>query len=219
MDIFNLSLGKFKAINSKGINLDLVFILELLSKGVDIRGSFKSGRINSLLSTLERKGYIKDLEITDSGREFYNSLLVEEQEVVVKKVESKDKEWEEFLSYYPPNTRFIWRGREFLGDRGVKNNTKDGRELFTNILNNSSLSSEDLWRSVVAEAIAKMKESYKVGANKMQYFINTESWLRQKRYLNFLEEGRHLEKDEIEAYKEAYNRKKKGSSPNKTIDI
>jgi hypothetical protein len=220
MRIINLSEGKFKSIINKGMSLDILFLLELVKEGVDVKQSFKEGKVNSLISTLERRGYVKEGVITKTGDELYNSLTSEEEGVVVKKMENKDKEWEEFLSYYPPNNRFIWRGRAFSGDRGIKNNTKDGKEIFTNILNNTTISCEELWRAVIAEAVAKMDESYKKGENKMQYFINTTSWLRQQRYLNFLEEGKVLKAEEISAYKQAYNRNKSSrSSSSKTVDI
>lgn len=202
------------------MSLDILFLLELVKEGVDVKQSFKEGKVNSLISTLERRGYVKEGVITKTGDELYDSLTSEEEGVVVKKMENKDKEWEEFLSYYPPNNRFIWRGRAFSGDRGIKNNTKDGKEIFTNILNNTTISCEELWRAVIAEAVAKMDESYKKGENKMQYFINTTSWLRQQRYLNFLEEGKVLKAEEISAYKQAYNRNKSSrNSSSKTVDI
>lgn len=218
MELFNFSEGKFKALIKKGLTLDTLYVLEKIRQHVDIQESFKEARITSLLQTLERKGYYSEGNITDAGEELYQSLITEEEEVKVKKLESKESEWEEFLSYYPPNNRFIWRGRSFDGDRGIKNNTKKGKEYFTQIVNNG-ISCKSLWKAVVAEAIAKMEKSYKSGENQMKYFINTESYLYQKRYMNFIEEGKELTEADISAYKEAYNRKKKVNVQKKSIDI
>lgn len=218
MKLFNITDAQYKSLMLKGIDLSIVLLLERAIEGIDLY-SFRLSRIDGYIRTLERKGYIKDGRITEEGTSLYNSLLEGTAEVVLKKMENKNKEWEEFLSYYPPNNTFIWKGRSFQGDRGIKNNTKKGKELFTQLLN-AGMSGEELWKAVVAESIRKMEESYKTGENKMKYFKNTETYLNQQAYMNFLDEGKELSAEEIASYREAYNRnRKKTIITKKSVDI
>lgn len=208
MKLFNLTEGKFNALMNKGIDLALVYLLEKASEEVDLF-SFEAKRIPALVATLERKGLLNLGKITEEGREFYNSILNMEEEVVLKRVEKKDDDWKVFLSFYPPNNNFTWRGKHFEGERGIRKNSTDGQGLFTKILNSKEYTCDDLCRAVIAEAIGKMQESYKSGENKMRYFINTESWLRQKQYENWIDQGRELSDSDIEQYKAAYKRTKR----------
>lgn len=202
----------------KGIDLSIVLLLERAIEGVDLY-DFRLTRIDGYIRTLERKGYIRNGAITEEGKALYESLLEDTGEVVLKKMENKDKEWTEFLSYYPPNNSFVWKGKSFQGDRGIKNNTKKGKELFNQLVN-AGMTGEELWRAVVAESIRKMEESYRTGENKMKYFKNTETYLNQQAYMNFLDEGKELSAEEIASYKEAYNRnRKKVVVTKKSVDI
>lgn len=194
---------------NKGVDLAIVYLLEKAYEGVDL-WSFEFRRLGAFIATLERKGLTANGKITDEGREFYSSILNMEEEIILKKVENKNDEWKVFLSFYPPNNNFIWRGKHFEGERGIRKNSKDGEGIFTKILNSKEYTCEDLCRAVVAEAIGKMQESYKSGENKMRYFINTESWLRQKQYENWIDQGRELTEQDIEQYKAAFKRSKKG---------
>lgn len=211
MKLFNITVGKFDAISAKGIELSMLYLLEKAFEGQDIR-LFKAGKAINYISTLYRKGYLDDNGITEAGRELYSSLIIQDSEVKLKRMESKNEEWKKFLSSYPPNNTFTWRGKTFDGDRGIRKNSKDGESLFTKILNDKEYNCDDLCKAVMAEAISKMEQSYKSGENKMRYFINTESWLRQKQYENWVDEGRSLTDTQLEQYQAAYKRGKKAVS-------
>lgn len=223
MRLINISESHFIELQKKGISLDLVCLLEQCAEGKDIY-SLRDSRVQALVRTLERKGLIELTRVSREGKELLRSLISapgeQDSEVVVKRIEGKEKEWELFLAAYPPNNKFTWKGKYFEGDRGIKKNTKDGKALFTKILNEGVYTTEDIAKAVIAEAISKMESSVKQGQNKMNYFVNTESYLRQKAYVNFMEEGRDLTNEEIETYKQAFNRKKKPSKPSTgTVDI
>lgn len=208
MKLFNISDGKFSALMLKGMDFAIIYLLERAYEGIDLT-SYDIPRVKALVLTLERRGYLRAGIITEEGKELYNSILEAESTIKVRRVERKEEDWKVFLSHYPPNNSFTWRGRTFEGERGIRKNTKDGEAMFTKILNNKEYTCEEMCRAVMAEAISKMENSYKTGENKMRYFQGTETWLRQKQYENWVDEGRELTETQIMAYKEAYSRKKR----------
>lgn len=217
--LFNISEGSFKELISNSLSLDTVFLLEKVYSGLDI-SSFEEGRINDMSQTLLRKGYVdKEGKITPAGIELYNSIINGTKSVKLKRLVKKDEEWQLFLALYPVNNTFTWKGRKFEGDRGIRKNTEDGKTLFTKILNEGEYTYNDIINAVIAECLAKFESSWKSGENKMKYFVNTESYLRQRGFENYIEEGRELTEEKILLYREAYNRKKSSTEKKNVIDL
>lgn len=217
--IFNLMAATYKEVVSGGLTLDLLFLLEKSIEGSDI-SSFGEERIAGMIQTLQRKGYINEgLQPTEAGKQLYSSLLEENKSLKLKRLVKKDDEWQIFLSIYPVNNTFVWKGKKFEGDRGIRKNTEAGKVLFTKILNEGEYSVDQLCNAVIAECLQKFESSWKTSENKMKYFVNTESYLRQRGFENFIDEGKELTAEQIEAYKAAYNRKTKSTNKKSVIDI
>lgn len=217
--LFNIQAGDFKEVVRVGLSLDMIYIIERVLEGEDV-SSFTDERISGIIQTLRRKGYISETSlVTESGKALHSSLLEENKSLKLKKVTAKTEEWQTFLAVYPVNNTFIWKGKKFDGDRGIRKNTDAGKLLFTKILNEGEYTVSDLCNAVVAESIQKMESSWKSGENKMKYFVNTESYLRQRGFENFIEEGRELTETQIMSYKEAFNRKSKSINKSNSISI
>lgn len=206
--MIQISNERFLELIRKGISLDLVYILTKYENREDPKG-FQEPKIENLITTLERKGYIESDNITLKGRELLESVKDSGGTLKLSKISKKPAEWKDFLKAYPPNNKFTWKGRTFDGGRSIRKDTKDGEMLFYKILSEGNITSEMLTKCVIAEAINKFDASVKSGQNKMDYFTNTESWLRQKQYWNWEEEAKVLTDKEIATYYEAFNRKKK----------
>lgn len=217
--LFNIQAGDFKEVVRVGLSLDMIYIIERVLEGEDV-SSFGNEKIGAVIQTLRRKGYISEKNtVTESGKALYSSLLEENKPIKLKKLTAKTEEWQTFLAVYPVNNTFIWKGKKFDGDRGIRKNTEAGKILFTKILNEGEYTTADLCNAVVAESIQKMESSWKSGENKMKYFVNTESYLRQRGFENFIEEGRELTETQIMSYKEAFNRKSKSINKSNSISI
>lgn len=210
----NIDFESFEELIKKGYSLDFIYLLQKIKDNESVESN--SQRVVNLVTTLERKNLVYEGKITDVGLALLESLQNSNKKIVKKTVDSS--EWEKFLKAFPPRNKFVWKGKSFAGDRGIRKNTKDGEAIFKKILLNEGYTCEQLQRAVIAEAINKMDLSVLQNMNKMQYFVNTESWLRQKQYLSWIEEGSELSDKDIEEYYKAFTSRVKKSGSN-TIDI
>ena len=194
----NLTLFHFNELFLKGYDLNMVFMLKMIEEQIDLSALLnESAKMGSLKQTLIRKGLIFENEdkLTTLGKE----LLVfidskEEKKYVKKKVDVSDFSlwWEAF----PLKDTFEYKGRSFTGCRSLRQNKDECRLKINKILLEGEYTITDLVNALKYDVIMKKEQSVKTGSNKLTYMQNSATYLGQRSYEVFIEEGRKLNETE-----------------------
>lgn len=190
-----IDVEKFKELRSRGLSLDLIFILE---NWEDCR---KEESIKPLLLTLDRKGYTLGGLVTQSGKELLESLT--SKKIKTKKFPKFEDEFDRWWKIYPGTTEFTYRGRTFTGSRALRVKKEECKTKFESILSKGT-TGEEMLMALEKEIEQKKNESLKTGQNKLNFMQNTLTYLNQRTFEPY-----------IELIKESSNNK----PPGNTIDI
>jgi hypothetical protein len=176
-----MKIEQFKELRAKGLNLDLVYILEKINE----REKLPSDNIIEVLAlTLQRKGYAFEGKITTEGRELLESL--KEKKVKTKKVVKYEDEFTKWWKTYPGTTEFTYKSRHFPGSRAIRINKEGCKSKFERIID-EGVSGEDMVKALEKEIEQKKEESIKTGQNKLNYMQNSLTYLNQRTFEPYLE--------------------------------
>jgi hypothetical protein len=186
-NLFDISLETFEHLQQEGYSLDQVFLLEKISKGIDVGSSDK---VAALTQTLVRKKLLSEKGgVTRQGTELLTSLksrasLQGAKESYKIVVESAFDRW---WKTYPTTDHFEHKGKVFTGSRGLRVKKDECRTKFEKILNEGEYTVEDLIRALEYEITLKKEASLSSGENKMRYMQMTITYLNQRTFENFIE--------------------------------
>ena len=181
----NISFQQFKELHIKGYTLDMVFLLEQIRNEIDINTD--SARINSILSSIERKGLITaEYKITLEGEQLLNFVSISDGtlKLIKKKIEN---EFDRFWKIFPSTDTFEYKGVKFEGSRALKTNKDECKLKLKAILNEGEYSIDKIVAAVEYDVLAKKEASIKTRTNKLSYIQNSLTYLRQRSYEPFIE--------------------------------
>jgi hypothetical protein len=186
--VFNITLEGYRNVLKLGITLDHLYILDCLNRGIsldELRGDIE--KIDLLILTLKRKICVTDSgNISSLGRELLASSL--QGSFSLEKIQEKAEDaFERWWKVYPSTDIFTYKGKNFEGNRGLRQKKQDCKKEFYKILNEGEYTVEDLIRALEFEVLLKKEASVKEGDNKMRYMINTMTYLNQRLFENFIE--------------------------------
>lgn len=185
--LFDISIETFRQLQQDGYSLDQLFLLEKISKGIDIGDSEK---ITALAQTLLRKGLISEKgKITNRGGVMLSSLrdgrnAGAEKESYQIKVETAFERW---WKTYPVTDHFEHKGKVFSGSRGLRIKKEECKTKFDKIMNEGDYTVEDMIRALEYEVNLKKQASITAGENKMKYMQGSITYLNQRTFENFIE--------------------------------
>lgn len=202
-----MKVANFYELLNNGFSMDQVYLLSQMKEGTSEFPDIQ--RVNEILQFLVRKGLCTEkYTITAYGEEFLIMVLSEKIVNISPMKRAPTSFYAQWLRTFPSTDGFSWKGKSFSKTRVLRKNTEKCRELFTKIMAEGEYTVDDMCMSIIAEALAKMELSYKAGENKMAYFINSESYLRQRIFEGFMEDGRKLTQEQIEEYGQAMGSKR-----------
>lgn len=214
-----MNIPNFYELLNQGYSLDQIYLLLEMKRGVS--GFPVSPRVRMIIQFLIRKGLCtEEFTVTMAGEEVIKMMLAKEAVTLVKR--SRDEAasyYARWLKAFPVSDGFSYRGKTFPKTRVLRRNTEKCRELFHKLMREGEYTCDDLCRAIIAESLAKMDNSIRQGENKMSYITNSESYLRQRIFEGFMEDGRALRDEQITAYYEAIGRKGRIIDSNNTVDI
>lgn len=203
----------FYKIIEEGYSLDHVYMLIEMKRGVIMASGSKA---SSLLQFLLRKGLCtEDFTVTKAGEQLIE-LATTATSVPVKRMSVDD--YTRWIKAFPLSDGFTWRGKTFTKTRTLRKNSEKTRELFRKVIREGEYTTDDLINAIIAESRAKMEDSVKKGENKMSFITNSESYLRQRVFEGFIEDGRKLTEEQIKEYYSAFIPNKKVTESS-SIDI
>lgn len=177
-----MKIEHFKEIKQKGLNMDLIYLLQKLDEGKE--QILVDGITSPLLLTLERKGYILSGLITVNGKELLDSL--KEKKIRVKKFPKPDDQFERWWKIYPGTTEFTHKNRHFPGSRAIRVKKEECRVKFEKILE-EGITGENMVRALEKEILQKKDESLRTGQNKLGYMQNSLTYLNQRTFEPYIE--------------------------------
>jgi len=172
-----MKIERFKELIEKGLSLDLLYVLQKVREGIKIEG----GKIDNLLITLERKGYILGGAITLEGAKLLDTLG--DTKVSMKKAEDPFEKW---WKAYPGTSEFEYKNRKFPGTRALRLKKEDCRVKFEKIIK-EGITAEDMHKALEKEVQQKKDESLRTGQNKLAFMQNTLTYLNQRTFEPYIE--------------------------------
>lgn len=183
-----LNVGHFEELINKGYNLDVIFILKLLSETDE---AYPSGaKFNSLIQTMQRKGLLSDKEeITKEGGKLLGFLSSKEEHPKIprKKKIVVDDAFKQWWQAYPSTDTFEYKGKKFKGTRALRVKKDDCKAKIDKILAMGEYTIEEMVKALKLEISQKAENSIKTGQNKMSYFQNSLTYLNQYTYEAYIE--------------------------------
>lgn len=179
----------FKELIKRGYSLDSIYLLELINEDSDISSLYESSKkIKTLYTEIIRKGLISDKEdkLTTIGNELLNFLNTEGEAKIVKHKPSVT-EFEEWWQAFPGTDTFTYKGKRFIGSRGLRRDKSDCQVKFEKILIEGDYTARELIDGLIYDVNQKKESSYKTGTNKLSYMQNSATYLNQRSYEPFIE--------------------------------
>lgn len=193
-----INLHHFEELIKKGYSLDIIFLLLLIEKNIDITEMFNnSAKISAIYQSLVRKGLITDHDekLTIMGKELISFIKTKGEEKIVKKKTSLT-EFETWWKTFPGTDTFTHKGRKFTGSRSLRQNKEDCKVKFNKILLEGDYTAKQLTDALQYDVEQKKEASIKQGTNKLTYMQNSLTYLNQRSYEPFIElinEGTEIE--------------------------
>lgn len=183
----NLKFSHFEEIHKKGYNLDMVYMLQLIDDGEDIKTlCCELPRLETLCQTLYRKLLItKDFKIAEAGRNLLNFVNEETPNLVKKKaiIKTFDTWWKA----YPGTDAFNHKGKSFFATRSLRVRKDECKKKFEKILDEGQYTADDLIAALEYEVLQKKENSIKTKTNKMSFMQNSLTYLNQRTFEPFIE--------------------------------
>lgn len=191
LSIFNLTIEKFWQLQTSGIDLNNLFVLECLNEGTDIEKHVSAAKIKAWKQNLYRKSLITETgEVTTLGKELLMSLIdhtSSPRELIKKVIGSTDDAFERWWKEYPATDNLMYLNKVFPGSRGLRQRKEECRKKFGDILLEGTYSVEDMISALKTEILMKMNQSVRDNENKMKYMQNSLTYLNQRTFENFIE--------------------------------
>lgn len=186
----NLKLTKehYQELIKKGLSLDYVFMLMLIKEGhgaTSIIGD--SMKLEAIYQTLHRKALLTDDDkITIIGQElldFMNSKIV----TTIVRNKPSTKEFDLWWEAFPRTDEFEYKGRVFLGSRGMRVQKEKCKLKFNSIINEGKYSAQQIIDATNYVVNMKKEASFRKKSNELTYLKNSLSFLNEEEsYVPFI---------------------------------
>lgn len=173
------------------LSLSHLWVLLAVAGGIDVDIP------PALLSILERKNLLLNGNLTNEGNvildKYYKpeTIDIDNAKKELKKAKAETNSiFQEWWEHYPVGN--TWRDDEqhnsklYKGTRGFRTKKDDCEKLYLKALADG-YKHQDMLDAIDYEVDEKKIESRKTGQNKLDYMVNTHSYLLNKLYINFIE--------------------------------
>jgi hypothetical protein len=198
----DVTFAQFTQIQKNGYSLDVLYLLTLVQKGMDVKASCEdSVKLKALYQTLYRKGLVtEEGSLTVIGGQLLNFVDDDSPvEKIVKKLVT-DTDFDVWWKTYPGTDTFTYRGVSFSGSRGLRKDKEQCKLKFDKILNEGEYTATDLINALEYEVTQNKENSIKNRSNKLTYMQNSLTYLNQRTFEPFIElikEGNTIVKQTI----------------------
>jgi len=200
-----MNLTKFKNIIEKGYSLDVIFLLEMCEKEVDLKKFCDTPKLKALRQLIIRKQLISEKEmlmlegqnLLAFYRENDNSNVV-----VYERRKTSEDAFDRWWKAYPGTDTFTHKNKSFSGGRSLRTKKDECKEKLEKILSEGEYTISELIAALEFEVLQKKEKSVLTKSNALTFMQNSLTYLNQKTYESFVELIREGNKitiiDEIE---------------------
>jgi len=200
-----MNLTKFKNIIEKGYSLDVIFLLEMCEKEVDLKKFCDTPKLKALRQLIIRKQLISEKEMLmlegQNLLAFYRENDNDENVVYERRKTSEDA-FDRWWKAYPGTDTFTHKNKSFSGGRSLRTKKDECKEKLEKILSEGEYTISELIAALEFEVLQKKEKSVLTKSNALTFMQNSLTYLNQKTYESFVELIREGNKitiiDEIE---------------------
>lgn len=185
---FYITANGLELLIGKGLDLNHLFVLELLSTGMNQK---PEGRLKDWTQTLVRKGYLTSDFTTTLRGEALLSDIETGAEMPVTVFSKKDDPFELWWrEAYPLTDRFEMGGKLYMGTQKKHWQKEKCRALFWDAINQLKLAIDDIYWATIAHIEEAKLLSLESGTSQLKFISNSYDYLKDHCFLPFLEAGR-----------------------------
>lgn len=120
----------------------------------------------------------------------------EKKERVKKPASIEDNGFELVWKAYPPSGNFTYKGITFTSSRALRANYQVCEMLYMKGLTENKVTGEQIVKAINKQLSIAKRESFEAGENRLNYLPALEVFLRQSRYMAFIDNGPEDKEDE-----------------------
>lgn len=180
---------QFEELIKRSYNLDIIYLLKLIDEQYDISPLYKdSMKISALYQSLIRKGLITDTDekLTTIGKDLLEFVNNKDSRKIIKR-KPATTDFEEWYKTFPGTDSFTYKGKKFVGTRGLKRDKDNCRLKFDKIILEGEFTAQQLIDALKFEIQQKMENSVATGVNKLSFMQNSLTYLTQRSFEVFIE--------------------------------
>jgi len=199
-----MNLTKFKNIIDKGYSLDVIFLLEMCEKEVDLKKFCDTPKLKALRQLIVRKQLISEKEMLMLEGQNLLAFYREDDNdgVVYERRKTSEDAFERWWKAYPGTDTFTHKNKSFSGGRSLRTKKDECKEKLEKILSEGEYTISELIAALEFEVLQKKEKSVLTKSNALTFMQNSLTYLNQKTYESFVELIREGNKititDEIE---------------------
>jgi len=199
-----MNLTKFKNIIEKGYSLDVIFLLEMCEKEMDLKKFCDTPKLKALRQLIIRKQLISEKEMLMLEGQNLLAFYREDDNdgVVYERRKTSEDAFDRWWKAYPGTDTFTHKNKSFSGGRSLRTKKDECKEKLEKILSEGEYTISELIEALEFEVLQKKEKSVLTKSNALTFMQNSLTYLNQKTYESFVELIREGNKititDEIE---------------------
>lgn len=181
---------KFRELLKRGYSTDILYLLTLCEKGLDVRG-FSEPKENAIIQSLYRKQLINEEgSLLPEGKKLLDYIRAKDEEGEKLELPERIKNtcFDEWWATYPGTDTLIVGGKiVYRGSRSLRNNKDKCRVLYNKIIDTKEYTHQQMVGALKKEIELKISRSLREKKNTLCYMKNTFSYLTQRSFEDFIE--------------------------------
>jgi hypothetical protein len=178
----------FKEILKQGYSADIIFLLEMIEQGLEVKQYCNTPKLEVLWQTIERKQLVTEtMHLSADAKALLDFIRSEEPSSEIVQVRIEDEKFDKWWKAYPGTDTFTYKGKSFQGTRAMRVKKEECKGKMMIILQEGEYSIDDLIKALEFDVLQKKENSIKTGANKLTYMQNSLTYLNQRSFEPFIE--------------------------------
>lgn len=197
-----ITFKKYETLIQRGFTLDMIYLLKMIQEEFDVVTLCQTTpKLCLLCQTILRKQLVtENYKLTIEGKELLAFFDTSSRETIAK-VKPDDDVFESWWKAYPGTDTFTYKGKSFVGTRGLRAKKDECLLKFNKIIGEGECTVEEMIQALEFEVLQKKENSIKTDTNRLTFMQNSLTYLNQRTFDPFIELIREGQKLVIEPTK------------------
>lgn len=187
----NIKESLLESLHKLRLNLSHLWYLEQAVEGVEVED-------NPVIKALERKGYLIEGKVTESGKivyEQFKCINLGNDVSIDRNPDNADikLQFQKWWAIFPRTDKFTFNGSTMYGGRTLRKSEGACYELFRKMVLKGDYTGDQIVKATIKDITNKMENSIQTGKNQLTFTNNSETYLRQKAFEAWIEEEDRIE--------------------------